>query len=112
MGGVLINLSRFEEARQYNQHAVLLRPNDALGNSQLGITFFELGNDIAAEKYLRRACDLDPAHFSHPQLVLAQIHIRQNRRDLAVADLEEYLKIHPDAPNAAELRGDIATLRH
>lgn len=112
MGGVLINLSRFEEAREYNQHAVLLRPNDALANSQLGITWFELGKDGEAEKYLRRACELDPAHFSHPQLVLAQIHIRQNRRAEAATDLEEYLKVHPDAPNAAELRGDIATLRH
>lgn len=111
MGGVLINLNRLEEAREYNQHAVLLRPNDALGNSQLGITFFELGKDGEAEKYLRRACELDRAHFSHPQLVLAQIHIRQNRRNEAAADLEEYLKVHPDAPNAAELRGDIATLR-
>ena len=112
MGGVLINLNRFEQAREYNQHAVLLRPNDALGNSQLGITYFELGKDGEAEKYLRQACDLDPAHFSHPQLVLAQIHIRQNRRAEAAADLEEYLKVHPDAPNAAELRGDIVTLRH
>ncbi len=111
MGGVLINLSRFEEARQYNQHAVLLRPNDALANSQLGITFFELGKDGEAEKYLRRACELDRAHFSHPQLVLAQIHIRQNRRAEAVADLEEYLETHPDAANAAELRADIAALR-
>jgi tetratricopeptide (TPR) repeat protein len=111
MGGVLINLNRFEDAREYNQHAVLLRPNDALGNSQLGITFFELGKDEQAEKYLRRACELDRAHFSHPQLVLAQIHIRQKRRAEAAADLEEYLAVHPDAPNAAELRSDIATLR-
>jgi Tfp pilus assembly protein PilF len=112
MGGVLINLNRFEEAREYNQHAVLVRPNDALGNSQLGIAFFELGKDGEAETYLRRACELDRAHFSHPQLVLAQIHIRQKRRAEAAADLEEYLKVHPDAPNAAELRDDIATLRH
>jgi tetratricopeptide (TPR) repeat protein len=111
MGGVLINLGRFEEAREYNQHAVLLRPNDALGNSQLGITWFELGKDGEAEKYLRRACELDRAHFSHPQLVLAQIHIRQNRRAEAAEDLEDFLRAHPDAPNAAELRGDIVELR-
>ena len=111
MGGVLINLNRLEEARGYNQHAVLLRPNDALANSQLGITFFELGQDAPAEKYLRRACQLDPAHFSHPQLVLAQIHIRQNRRPEAAADLQQFLRIHPDAANAPELRRDIAALR-
>jgi Tfp pilus assembly protein PilF len=111
MGGVLINLNRLQEARSYNQHAALLRPNDALANSQLGITFFELGQDAAAERYLRRACQLDPAHFSHPQLVLAQIYIRRNRRDEAAAELEQFLRFHPDAGNAAELRHDIATLR-
>lgn len=111
LGGVLINLGRMTDARTYNQHAVLARPNDALANSQLGITFFEMGQYGPAEKYLRRACELDPAHFSHPQLALAQIHIRENRRAEAIADLKGFLKVHPDAANAEELRKDIAILQ-
>lgn len=111
LGGVLINLNRFEEARKYNQHAVLLRERDALANSQLGLTYFELGDDSSAEKYLRRASEIDPAHFSHPQLVLAQIHIRRNQPAQAAVDLENFLTFHPDAPNAAELRRDISLFR-
>ena len=55
LGGVLVNLHKLDEAWDYNVHAVLVRPNDALANAQLGMTYFELGNLELAEKYLARA---------------------------------------------------------
>lgn len=111
LGGVLINLSKLDEALRYNRHAVLLRPNDALANSQMGLTFFEMQQLEPAEKYLVRARELDPAHFSHPQLVLAEIHARENQPLKAAADLEDFLKYHPDWPNASALRDEIAKWR-
>jgi tetratricopeptide (TPR) repeat protein len=80
LGGVLINLRKLDEAYQYNQHAVLLRPHDALANAQLGMTYFGLGNDDAAEKYLRKAVEIDPAHFSRPQLLLAEIQRKREAK--------------------------------
>jgi len=111
LGGVLINLHRLEEAELYNQHAVLVRPGDALANSQLGTTFFELDQLDAAEKYLDRARSLDPAHFSHPQLLLAEIELRRGQPRKAAAELEDFLKYHPDWPQAARLRQQIAKWR-
>jgi tetratricopeptide (TPR) repeat protein len=108
LGGVLLNLNQPEEALQHNRHAVLTRPNDALANSQLGMSYFQLGNLEPAEKYLQTAVKLDPAHFSHPQLLLAQIHLKRGERQAAVEDLEDFLKRHPDWPQAAELRARIA----
>ena len=47
---MLINLNKLDEAYQYNLHAVLMRPNDPLANSQLGMTYFELGKpELAIE---------------------------------------------------------------
>lgn len=63
LGGVLINLNKLEEALGYNEHAVLMRPNDALANSQLGMTYFEMRDLDRAEKYLERARDIDPGAF-------------------------------------------------
>ena len=77
LGGVLINLRKLDEALELNVHAVLVRPGDALANSQLGMTYFEVGNFDAAMKYLERARKIDPAHFSHPQIYLAEIHLRR-----------------------------------
>ncbi len=111
LGGVLINLHKLDEAWQANVFAVLTRPNDALANSQLGMTYFELGKMDLAEKYFREACRLDPAHFSHPQLFLAEIHLRRGERRAAADDLEDFLKHHPDWPQAAKMRQTIAGFR-
>ena len=111
LGGVLINLHKLDEALDLNVHAVLVRPNDALANSQLGMTYFAVGNFDASAKYLERARKIDPAHFSHPQLYLAEIHLRQGKTSAAADDLEDFLAQHPDYPEAARMRQKIAEWR-
>ena len=110
LGGVLLNLKRPQEALGYNQRAALRRPNNALANSQLGLTYFDLGDADTAEKYLRMAIQLDPAHFSHPQLVLAEIYRKRGDRESAVSQLRAFLELHPDAPEADGVRREIAEL--
>ena len=63
------------------------RPNDALANSQLGMTYFAMGKFELAEKHLKEARTLDPGHFSHPQFVLAKIYMRRSDREAAAAQL-------------------------
>ena len=111
LGGVLINLNKLDEAYDYNLHAVLTRPNDALANAQLGMTYFGMRALDLAEKYLRRTVELDAAHFSHPQLFLAEIHLRRGDTHAAAADLEDFLKHHPDWAQAAKMRDQIAEWR-
>ncbi len=111
LGGVLINLRKLDEALDYNVHAVLVRPTDALAHAQLGMTYFEMGRPEEAEKHFTQAVALDPAHFSHPQLFLAQIHMRRGDRKAAADDLDNFLRYHPDWPEAAKLRAAIANLR-
>ncbi|MEO8369899.1 MAG: tetratricopeptide repeat protein [Candidatus Solibacter sp.] len=111
LGGVLVTQHKLDEALEVNVHATLTRPNDALANSQLGMTYFELGQFDAAIKYLEKARTLDPVHFSHPQLFLAEIHLRR-KENLAAADvLEDFLNHHPDYPQAQAVRENIAKLR-
>jgi tetratricopeptide (TPR) repeat protein len=111
LGGVLVTLHKLDEAWKYNVAAVLARPNDALANAQLGMTYFEMGSLPLAEKHLLKALEVDPAHFSHPQLFLAEIHLRRNDRKAAAADLEDFLKYHPDWPQAAAMRQKMAEWR-
>jgi len=111
LGGVLVTLNKAADAESYNQRAVSVRPNDALANSQLGMVYFELERWKDAEKYLARACEIDPAHFSHPQLMLAEVYVRERRPRMAADVLEEFLKYHPDWADAARLREMIARLR-
>jgi tetratricopeptide (TPR) repeat protein len=111
LGGVLVAVHKLDEAADYNLRAMLARPNDALANSQLGQTYFGLGRMDLGQKYLERARQIDPAHFSHPQLLLAEIHLRRGERREAADVLEEFLKYHPDWPQAARMRQTIAELR-
>jgi tetratricopeptide (TPR) repeat protein len=108
---VLVTLHKLDEALEVNARATMTRPNDALANSQLGMTHFELGQFDTALKYLERARKLDPAHFSHPQLFLAEIHLRRGQKPEAALVLEDFLQHHPDYPQAEIMRQNIVKLR-
>jgi Tfp pilus assembly protein PilF len=111
LGGVLVTVHRPDEAWQYNTMAVAARPNDALAHSQLGMNYFQLGDLDLSVKHLERARAIDPAHFSHPQLLLAEIYLRRDRKSEAADVLEEFLHYHPGWPQAARMRENIVELR-
>lgn len=110
LGGVLLNLARPGDALAYNRRAAARRPNDALANSQLGLSYLQLNDLDQAEKYLKVAIQLDPVHFSHPQLALAQIYMKRGDRKSAISALQGFLEQHPDAPEAATVREQIFEL--
>ena len=49
------------------------------------MSYYYVANLDAAQKYLEIALRLDPAHFSHPELLLAEIALRRNDRKAASA---------------------------
>lgn len=112
LGGVLLSEGKPSEALSYNRSAVLIRPHDALANSQLGLTYFALGKLASAQKYLEITKRIDPSHFSYPQLTLARIHLLRNERDQAAQELLDYLHRHPDAPEYARIRDQLAALEN
>lgn len=111
LGGVLVTVHKLDEAMTYNLQAVLTRPNDPLANSQLGMTYFLLKHYDLAAKYLEHTRQLDPAHFTYPQLLLSEIRFRQGDRGAAAAVLEDFLTRHPDFPQADKIRETIAGFR-
>lgn len=111
LGGVLLNLENFDEALKYNREAVRRRPEDALAQSQLGMTYALLNQLDAAEKHLLLSIRLDPDHFSRPQLTLADVYIRKNEPGRAADELEGFLRSHPDWPAAARMEQSMAEWR-
>jgi protein O-GlcNAc transferase len=107
---VLLNLGRPRDALACNLRAVERRPNNALANSQLGMAYFDLNDPDPAEKYLKTAIQLDSAHFSHPQLTLAEIYLRRGDAPSALLQFRAFLDLHPDSPEAAAIRRKIAEL--
>ena len=114
LGGVLLKKAREEassaEALPFNQRAVQDRPEDALANAQLGMTYFKLDQFDQAEQYLLAAKRLDPAHFTQPQIFLADIYTRRGNRRAAIKELEDVLAIRPDGPLSDSIRHNLAQL--
>ena len=110
LGGVLLNLNRPQEALDFNRAVVEAHPNDALANSQLGMNYFLLGQWDKAQQYLTAAERLDASHFSHPQLLLAEIYARRGDRSSAVREMRDFLRRFPDSPIAGELQKKVQAL--
>jgi Tfp pilus assembly protein PilF len=111
LGGALLALNRIEESLPINQAAVKAMPGDALAHSQLGKSYFYLGQFDDAETYLRRAKAIDPSHFSYPQVILIEIYMRRNQLPAAIAEMEEFLKLHPDSDWVPGIRKALETAR-
>ena len=97
LGGALLALKRDKEALETNLEAVKANPGDALAHSQLGKSYYYLGRFDEAEDHLKRAKALDQSHFSFPQIVLMNIYLKRNQPAEAIAEMEEFLKLHPDS---------------
>lgn len=111
LGGALLSQGRTRDSLPINQQAVKTRPDDPLARSQLGRSYYLLGELDAAEKELQRARALDPAHFSFPQLLLARIYERRPDYAAMAEVLEEFLRYHPDSTAANRARGLLARAR-
>jgi len=111
LGGVLVNLGRFEEALEVNREAVRRQPEDALARIQLGAALWGLGRSGEAIEHLREALRLDPDHFSHPQLLLAEIYAERSDRASAVRLLEEFLERRRGSPEAPRVRRRLEQLK-
>ena len=98
LGGALLSQNRFDDALNFNLAAQGMRPDSALANSQLGINFFYKDQFHKAREFLVRAKQADPSHFSYPQLFLAEIYGKQGKLAEARNELDEMLRLHPDAP--------------
>jgi predicted Zn-dependent protease len=64
-----------------------------------------------AKEHLLRACQLDPGHFSHPQLYLAEVYVRRKEFRRAADQLDDFLQHYPDWPTAAQIRQNIKQWR-
>jgi Tfp pilus assembly protein PilF len=104
LGGAQLSTGKLVEALANNQRAQTARPQDPLANAQLGLSYFQLGDNDHAEPYLVKAKRIDPAHFTRPQLYLAQIYLARGDVNLATSELRDFIRRYPDAPEAESLR--------
>jgi tetratricopeptide (TPR) repeat protein len=111
LGGALISQKKVRESLQVFVRAVKLRPEDPEGQARLGLNYLMLEELDKAKEHLEEAKKIEPGHFSCPQLFLAQIHARRGDVASSIAELEEFLKLHPDLEMVPSVRETIKQLR-
>ncbi|MBN2339325.1 MAG: tetratricopeptide repeat protein [Acidobacteria bacterium] len=110
LGGALLSQNRIQESLQANLAAVRERPDDALAHSQLGLSCYFLKRPEEAARHLERAIALDPAHFSFPQLPLADIYLQMKDTVSAARVLRQFLALHPDSAQAPAVRKQLGAI--
>ncbi len=111
LGGALISQGKMADSLPHNLAAVEMRPDDALAQSQLGLSYFYLEKFPEAEEHLKKAISLDPGHFSYPQLPLAEIYLVRNDTESANREIEQFLQFHPDAEQSTVIKERLARIR-
>jgi tetratricopeptide (TPR) repeat protein len=109
-GIVLLALDRREDAVKELRAALELEETNWIPHLYLGMSLMQT-EQADAEKHLRRALELSETKAARAHLSLAEMAAAKGQRPAAIEHLQAYLKLSPDAPDAAAVRGLIERLR-
>jgi tetratricopeptide (TPR) repeat protein len=104
-------MKRYGEAVPILRKALAKNDQSAVGHYFLGQALASLGRFEDAEKELRASLELDQHEMKEAHRLLAIIYSSRGAKKQAAAELEAYLKLAPDAPDAEKLRATIQQLK-
>jgi Tfp pilus assembly protein PilF len=103
LGNVLMQTGRYSESEEALAAGLQRRPDSAIAHFLQGCVFARTGKFVEAEKSLRQALQLDPS-MAQAHLQLVNLYLKQNRKEDAIHQLQNFLKAFPSAPTAAKAR--------
>jgi tetratricopeptide (TPR) repeat protein len=102
---------RYVEAIGYLKRAADAEPGNATNYLFIGAANLALDQREQAHAALLKALSLDPTGSARAHVHLANLYLKENRRQEALAEIEAYLTVVPKAPDAAKLRQVLAQLQ-
>lgn len=110
-GIALLNKKEFAAAEMQLRQALEKNPAAPTAHMYLGIALINLHRFDEAEKELRRAIETGGTSLSQAHYYLGGIYWRKKEYNRAVEELETYLRLVPNAPDAERIRATIKDLR-
>jgi Flp pilus assembly protein TadD len=104
-------MKRYGEAVPFLHKALAKNDQSAVGHYFLGQALANLGLFEDAEKELQASLKLEQEKMKEAHRILAIIYASRGARKQAADELEAYLKLAPDTPDAEKLKEKIRQLR-
>jgi tetratricopeptide (TPR) repeat protein len=113
LGTMLNEQKQYAEAITHLEAAIKHEDNYPTAHIQLGLALMEnVPPDYArAEKALQRGLALGGKDVAYVYMHLFNLHVRQRQFSQAAARLEAFLQDRPDAPEAAQVRQKLESLK-
>jgi Flp pilus assembly protein TadD len=103
-GIVLVTQKKYADAEPVLRKALAVKEESPVAHYFLGQALANLGNFDAAEKELRIAVETGGEQMKEAHRLLAIIYSSRGDKKRAATELETYLKLAPQAPDAEQLR--------
>jgi Tfp pilus assembly protein PilF len=110
-GILLIRQKKYAEAEQHLARAVALDGKTAAARLHHGHALIRLGRGAEAEAELRLALKLGGPGVALAHRYLGALYVERGDDSRAVVELEEYLRLAPDAADAPQVRAVLAGLK-
>jgi tetratricopeptide (TPR) repeat protein len=111
LGNNLMDSYRFSEAAEAYQKALELDPKNVDVRIDMGTCYRNVGRPEKAIEEYRKAIALNPNHVNAHRNLGIVLAFDIGDKKQAVKELEEYLRLAPNAPDANQMRQEIARLR-
>jgi tetratricopeptide (TPR) repeat protein len=111
LGNSLMDTHRFQEAIDAYQKAIELDPKNVDVRVDLGTCYRNIGRPDRAVKEYRKALAINPRHLNAHRNLGVVLAFDLGDKKQAIKEFEEYLRLSPNAPDADQLRQEIARLK-
>jgi tetratricopeptide (TPR) repeat protein len=112
LGIAFLEAKQFTDAQKQLNEAVKHNATAPTPHMYLGLTLAHLGRDDEAEKELLRSIDVGGDRFALAHYYLGGLYWKRRNYGRAVEQLERYLQLTPNAPDAERVRNTIKELRN
>ena len=110
-GNILMDTSQFHEAINVYQKALDLDPNNVDVRVDMGTCYRNIGKpDRAVEEY-RKAIGINPNHLNAHRNLGVVLAFDFKKKQEAVQEFEEYLRLSPESPDAPKIRQLVKKLK-
>jgi tetratricopeptide (TPR) repeat protein len=111
LGHVYYEMHQYDQAEDALSRGLKRDPNAALAYFFLGLTDLRTGKKHEGEANLQRALDLNDPDVVTAHLILANLYLESHRESQARKQLETFLKLRPQDPQATHIREVLARLK-